>query len=86
MQPRRRSVAKTAEPPAKSAPAKSAKAEPPKPTGPLILAVSIGSQRVTVYDNGDHGGFAGGEPVGKAELFRCAFDKAQGQGASTVGG
>src|SRR5258708_1977951 len=52
MQPRRRSVAKTAEPPAKSAPAKSAKTEPPKPTGPLILAVSIGSQRVTVYDNG----------------------------------
>ena len=33
--------------------AESAKPEPPKqPAGPLILAVSIGSQRVTVYDNG----------------------------------
>jgi hypothetical protein len=29
------------------------KPEPPKqPTGPLLLAISIGSQRVTVYDNG----------------------------------
>jgi hypothetical protein len=29
------------------------KPEPPKqPTGPLLLAVSIGSQKVTVYDNG----------------------------------
>ncbi|HVO53052.1 MAG TPA: hypothetical protein VMT37_01425 [Solirubrobacterales bacterium] len=28
---------------------------------------------VTVYDNHNHGGFAGGEPVGKAENFRCAF-------------
>lgn len=28
---------------------------------------------VTVYDNHDQGGFAGGEPVGKAESFRCAY-------------
>lgn len=35
-------------------------------------------QYVTVYDNGDHGGFAGGEPVGQPENFRCAFNKAQG--------
>jgi hypothetical protein len=28
---------------------------------------------VTVYDNRNHGGFAGGEPVGKAESFRCAY-------------
>jgi hypothetical protein len=28
---------------------------------------------VTVYDNHNHGGFAGGEPVGKPETFRCAF-------------
>ena len=28
---------------------------------------------VTVYDNHNHGGFAGGEPVGKAETFRCAY-------------
>lgn len=28
---------------------------------------------VTVYDNFNHGGFAGGEPVGKAESFRCAY-------------
>jgi L,D-transpeptidase catalytic domain len=32
---------------------KPARPEPPKqPTGPLLLAVSIGSQKVTVYDNG----------------------------------
>jgi hypothetical protein len=30
---------------------------------------------VTVYDNHNHGGFAGGEPVGKAENFRCAYAK-----------
>lgn len=28
---------------------------------------------VTVYDNHNQGGFAGGEPVGKAESFRCAY-------------
>ncbi len=33
---------------------------------------------VTVYDNGDHGGFGGGEPVGQPDLFRCAFNLAQG--------
>jgi hypothetical protein len=30
---------------------------------------------VTVYDNHNLGGFAGGEPVGKAEIFRCAYAK-----------
>ena len=35
-------------------------------------------QYITVYDNGDHGGFAGGKPVGQPENFRCAFGKAQG--------
>jgi hypothetical protein len=34
---------------------------------------------VTVYDDHDQGGFAGGEPVGKAENFRCAYAKAQGR-------
>jgi hypothetical protein len=33
---------------------------------------------VTVYDNGDHGGFAGGKTVGQPENFRCAFNRAQG--------
>lgn len=28
---------------------------------------------VTVYDDENHGGFAGGEPVGQAESFRCAY-------------
>ncbi|HEX6688579.1 MAG TPA: hypothetical protein VF085_07940 [Solirubrobacterales bacterium] len=28
---------------------------------------------VTVYDNHNHGGFAGGEPVGQPESFRCAY-------------
>jgi hypothetical protein len=35
-------------------------------------------QYVTVYDNADHGGFAGGKPVGQPENFRCAFNFAQG--------
>lgn len=34
---------------------------------------------VTVYDNEDHGGFAGGRPVGQPENFRCAFNFAQGK-------
>ena len=32
--------------------AQAAKPQPPKPVDPLIIAVSIGSQHVTVYDNG----------------------------------
>jgi hypothetical protein len=28
---------------------------------------------VTVYDNHNLGGFAGGEPVGQPESFRCAY-------------
>ena len=35
-------------------------------------------QYVTVYDNRNRGGFAGSKPVGQAENFRCAFNKAQG--------
>ena len=34
---------------------------------------------ITVYDNEDHGGFAGGKPVGQPENFRCAFNFAQGK-------
>ncbi len=34
---------------------------------------------VTVYDNGDQGGFAGGKPIGQPENFRCAFNLAQGK-------
>lgn len=30
-------------------------------------------QYVTVYDDHNHGGFAGGAPVGKPESFRCAY-------------
>ena len=30
---------------------------------------------VTVYDNHNKGGFAGGSPVGKPESFRCAYAK-----------
>jgi hypothetical protein len=36
-------------------------------------------QYITVYDNSDHGGFAGGKPVGQPENFRCAFNFAQGK-------
>lgn len=35
-------------------------------------------QYVTVYDNGNRGGFAGGRPVGQPENFRCAFNFAPG--------
>lgn len=35
-------------------------------------------QYITVYDNGNKGGFAGGQPVGQPENFRCAFNFAQG--------
>lgn len=33
---------------------------------------------ITVFDNRNEGGFAGGEPVGQPMLFRCAFNLAQG--------
>jgi hypothetical protein len=35
-------------------------------------------QYVTVYSNGQHGGFAGGEPVSQPENFRCAYNKVPG--------
>lgn len=42
-------------------------------------------QYVTVYDNHNHGGFAGSKPVGQPSAFRCAYDKQQGQAAATIG-
>jgi len=36
-------------------------------------------QYVTVYDNGDKGGFAGSKPVSQPETFRCGFEKRQGK-------
>jgi hypothetical protein len=51
--------------------------EPPDPS-PQYL------QYVTVYSNGTKGGFAGSEPVGEPENFRCAFDKGPA-GASEEG-
>jgi hypothetical protein len=36
-------------------------------------------QYVTVFDNEDRGGFAGGKPVSSPERFRCAFAKQQGE-------
>lgn len=41
----------------------------PVPADPLPETLDY----VTVFDNHDMGGFAGGEPVGKAENFRCAY-------------
>jgi hypothetical protein len=35
-------------------------------------------QYVTVYDNGNQGGFAGTEPVKEAQNFRCAFNQTPG--------
>jgi hypothetical protein len=41
---------------------------------------------VTVYDNRNRGGFAGGKEVSQAENFRCAFHKVQGgAGGEEVG-
>ncbi|HEX5610401.1 MAG TPA: hypothetical protein VFX45_09965 [Solirubrobacterales bacterium] len=43
----------------------------PMPADPLPETLNY----VTVYDNHNLGGFAGGAPVGKAENFRCAYAK-----------
>lgn len=41
----------------------------PAPANPIPETLDY----VTVYDNHNQGGFAGGEPVGKPESFRCAY-------------
>ena len=46
----------------------------PLPADPMPESL----QYVTVYDNGNKGGFAGSEPVSNAENFRCAYDKSPG--------
>ncbi len=46
----------------------------PLPADPLPESL----QYVTVYSNGQNGGFAGSEPVGEPENFRCAFNKTPG--------
>jgi hypothetical protein len=46
----------------------------PLPANPLPQTL----QYVTVYSNAQKGGFAGSEPVGQPENFRCAFDKVPG--------
>jgi hypothetical protein len=33
---------------------------------------------VTVYDNGDKGGFAGSQPVTQTQSFRCGFNRVEG--------
>lgn len=48
----------------------------PMPADPLPETLNY----VTVYDNHNIGGFAGGAPVGKPETFRCAYAKGS-QGA-----
>jgi len=50
----------------------------PAPANPLPRTL----QYVTVYSNGQQGGFAGSEPVGQPENFRCAFNKAPGAGST----
>jgi len=47
----------------------------PLPANPMPQSL----QYVTVYDNGDKGGFAGSKPVSAPENFRCGFMKLQGQ-------
>jgi hypothetical protein len=46
----------------------------PLPANPLPQSL----QYVTVYSDGQKGGFAGSEPVTNPENFRCAFNKAPG--------
>jgi hypothetical protein len=46
----------------------------PLPANPLPESL----QYVTVYSNGQKGGFAGSEPVAEPENFRCAFNKTPG--------
>jgi hypothetical protein len=46
----------------------------PLPANPLPQTL----QYVTVFSNGQKGGFAGSEPVGQPENFRCAFNKTPG--------
>lgn len=46
----------------------------PLPANPMPESL----QYVTVYSNGQKGGFAGSEPVSSPENFRCAFSKAPG--------
>jgi hypothetical protein len=42
-------------------------------------------QYVMVYDNHDHGGFAGSKPVGQPESFRCAYSKVEGASKQAAG-
>jgi hypothetical protein len=52
----------------------------PDPTPAPANPVPDTLDYVTVYDNHNAGGFAGGAPVGAAENFRCAYAKgSQGQ-------
>jgi len=54
----------------------------PAPANPVPETLDY----VTVYDNHNMGGFAGGEPVGKAETFRCAYAAAfQGKPRASKG-
>jgi hypothetical protein len=64
----------------------------PNPVPAPAVPVPQTLQYVTVYSNGTKGGFAGSEPVGQAENFRCAYDKTlpkatkKGKPTSTSGG
>ena len=52
----------------------------PDPTPQPAVPMPNTLDYVTVYDNHNQGGFAGGAPVGTPENFRCAFAKgSQGQ-------
>ena len=46
----------------------------PLPANPIPESL----QYVTVYDNGNNGGFAGSEPIKEPQNFRCAFNKTPG--------
>jgi hypothetical protein len=50
----------------------------PNPTPQPAVPAPSTLQYVTVYSNGQKGGFAGSEPVSTPENFRCAFEKTPG--------
>ncbi len=52
----------------------------PQPADPYPSTL----QYVTVFDNGDKGGFGGSKPVSQPERFRCAFEKTESHTGSQI--
>jgi hypothetical protein len=57
----------------------------PDPTFQPAVPAPSTLQYVTVYSNGEKGGFAGSEPVSQPENFRCAFNEMPGANSAENG-